>query len=306
MTAMHCGPEQARATVPIGRATPNSRVYLLDPAGHPVPVGVTGELYIGGDSVCRGYLDRPGLTADRFVPDPFGTEPGARLYRTGDLGRWLPDGMMEFLGRNDFQVKVRGFRVELGEIEARLREHPRVRETVVMARADAAGENRLIAWYTADEAVDVAALRAHLGERLPDYMVPAAFVRMESFPLTPSAKLDRKALPDPEGDAYAAREYEAPVDGTEEALAEIWAAVLRVERVGRRDDFFALGGHSLSAVRVISRVRQELGVEVALRELFARPVLKDFAQEILDLQLAQFDPEALAGLLELAREPALG
>jgi amino acid adenylation domain-containing protein len=306
MMAPDLEPAQARRVVPIGRPTANSRMYLLDPAGNPVPVGVSGEMHVGGDSVGRGYLDRPALTAERFVPDPFAARPGARMYRTGDLGRWLPEGMVEFQGRNDFQVKVRGFRIELGEVEARLREHPMVRETVVMARADAGGDNRLIAWYIGDETVDVAELRAHLAERLPDYMVPAAYVRMEAWPLTPSVKLDRKALPDPEGDAYAAREYEAPVDETEEAVAGIWAEVLRVERVGRGDDFFALGGHSLSAVRVVSRVRQELGVDVALRELFNRPVLKDFAQEILDAQLAQFDPEALAELLELAREPAMG
>ncbi|HEX6373940.1 MAG TPA: amino acid adenylation domain-containing protein [Longimicrobium sp.] len=303
VTALHCGPAQALATVPIGRPTPNSRVYLLDPAGNPVPVGVMGELYIGGDSVCRGYLDRPALTADRFLPDPFGTEPGERLYRTGDLGRWLADGMMEFLGRNDFQVKVRGFRVELGEIEARLREHAGVHGAVVTAHEHAPGDQRLVAYYLGSGDVEAESLRAHLRERLPDYMVPSAFVRLEQWPLTPSGKLDRAALPAPDGDAYAAREYEAPVDETEEALAEIWAAVLRLERVGRRDDFFELGGHSLSAVRVVSRVRQELGVHVTLPELFARPVLKDFAQEILDAQLAQFDPEALAELLEMAREP---
>ncbi|HEU4880739.1 MAG TPA: amino acid adenylation domain-containing protein, partial [Longimicrobium sp.] len=305
MMAAHLGPVQARRVVPIGRPTANARMYLLNPAGHPVPVGVTGEMYVGGHGVARGYLGRAAQTAERFVPDPFG-EPGARMYRSGDLGRWLDDGQVEFLGRNDFQVKIRGFRIEPGEVEVRLREHPRVGEAVVMARADANGENRLIAWYTGDEAVDPAELRAHLAGRLPDYMVPAAFVRMESFPLTPSVKLDRAALPDPEGDAYATREYEAPVDETEEALAGIWADVLRLERVGRGDDFFALGGHSLSAVRVVSRVRQELGVDVALRELFARPVLMDFAGEILDAQLAQFDPEALAELLELAREPAFG
>jgi amino acid adenylation domain-containing protein len=334
MMAPDLGPAQARTVVPIGRPTPNARMYLLNPAGHPVPVGVPGEMYVGGHGVARGYLGRAAQTAERFVPDPFSAEPGARMYRTGDLGRWREESaevrkcvsaelspaidsrtdalthsrtaFLEFLGRNDFQVKIRGFRIELGEVEARLREHPRVDGAVVMARADAAGENRLIAWYTGVETVDPAELRAHLAERLPDYMVPAAFVRMDSFPLTPSVKLDRAALPDPEGDAYAVREYEAPVDETEEALAEIWAEVLRVERVGRRDDFFALGGHSLSAVRVVSRVRQELGVDVALRELFAQPVLKDFAEAILDAQLAQFDPEALAGLMDLAREPALG
>jgi amino acid adenylation domain-containing protein len=305
MTAMHCGPEQARATVPIGRPTANSRVYLLDAAGGPVPVGVTGELFIGGDSVCRGYLERPALTAERFVPDPFGTEPGARLYRTGDLGRWLPDGMMEFLGRNDFQVKVRGFRVEPGEIEARLREHPGVRETVVIVREDVPGDRRLVAYCVAAADVDAEALRAHLAGRLPDYMIPAAFVRLDALPMTPSVKLDRGALPSPEGGAYASREYEPPVNETEEALAEIWAEVLRIERVGRRDNFFDLGGHSLLAVQVVSRVRQALGVNLPLGELFTRPVLQDLAQEVVDAQLAQFDPDELAELASLLGESAL-
>ncbi|MBB4636053.1 non-ribosomal peptide synthetase [Longimicrobium terrae] len=302
MTAMHCGPEQARATVPIGRPTANSRVYLLDAAGGPVPVGVTGELFIGGDSVCRGYLDRPGLTAERFVPDPFGAEPGERLYRTGDLGRWLPDGMMEFLGRNDFQVKVRGFRVEPGEIEARLREHPGVRETVVIVREDVPGDRRLVAYWVGDDALEVDALRAHLAGRLPDYMIPAAFVRLDALPMTPSVKLDRAALPSPEGGAYASREYEPPVNETEEALAEIWAEVLRIDRVGRRDNFFDLGGHSLLAVQVVSRVRQALGVNLPLGELFTRPVLQDLAQEVMDAQLAQFDPAELAELAALLGE----
>ncbi|MBB4636977.1 amino acid adenylation domain-containing protein [Longimicrobium terrae] len=302
--APNLGPQHVRGVVPIGRPTANSRVYLLDPSGNPVPVGLAGEMYIGGDSVGRGYLERPALTAERFVPDPFAAEPGARLYRTGDLAQWLADGTIEFLGRNDFQVKIRGFRIELGEVEARLREHPGVDEAAVLARADAAGENRLVAWYTGDEPLDPAVLRAHLAERLPDYMVPAAFVRMERFPLTPSVKLDYAALPDPEVGAYASREYEAPVDEIEEALAEIWAEVLRVDRVGRQDDFFELGGHSLLAVRVISRVRPELGVNIAVRDLFAWPVLKDFAQEIMDAQLAQFDPEELAALVALARDPA--
>ncbi|HST58143.1 MAG TPA: amino acid adenylation domain-containing protein, partial [Longimicrobium sp.] len=280
MMAPDLGPAQARRVVPIGRPTANSRMYLLDPAGNPVPVGVVGEMYVGGDSVGRGYLDRPALTAERFVPDPFAAEPGARLYRTGDLGRWLANGMIEFLGRNDFQVKIRGFRIELGEVEARLREHARVGEAAVMARPDATGENRLIAWYTSDEAVDPAGLRAHLAERLPDYMVPAAFVRMESFPLTPSVKLDRKALPDPQSDAFVTSVYEPPVGETEVALAEIWADVLGVERVGRRDHFFELGGHSLRAVQVVSRVRQVLEAEVPLGEIFLKPVLADFARAL--------------------------
>ncbi|HEX9939135.1 MAG TPA: amino acid adenylation domain-containing protein, partial [Longimicrobium sp.] len=267
----------ASAKVHIGRPIANTRVYLLDRVGQPVPVGVAGELYVGGEGVARGYQHRPGLTAERFVPDPFSAGPGARMYRTGDLARWLADGTIEFLGRTDFQVKIRGFRIELGEIEARFAEHASVRDAVVLVREDTAGDRRLVAYYVG-EALDVDTLRAHLAERLPSYMVPAALVWMERLPLTPNGKVDRKALPAPEGDAYAAREYEPPAGETEQALAGIWAEVLRVDRVGRRDSFFELGGHSLLAVQVISRVRQALEVEVALGDLFARPVLADFAR----------------------------
>ncbi|HEV2736834.1 MAG TPA: amino acid adenylation domain-containing protein, partial [Longimicrobiaceae bacterium] len=262
----------------IGRPVANTRVYLLDARGGPVPVGVAGELYVGGGQVARGYLDRPGLTAGRFVPDPFAREPGARLYRTGDVGRWLPEGSIEFLGRTDFQVKIRGFRIELGEIEARLAEHAAVRDAVVLAREDAPGDRRLVAYCLADEGLDVESLRAHLAGRLPSYMVPAAIVRLDAFPVTAGGKVDRRALPAPEGDAGAARGFEAPESETEQALADIWAEVLRAERVGRRDSFFDLGGHSLLAVQVISRVRQRLAVQVALRDLFTRPVLADFAR----------------------------
>ncbi len=265
-------PEGAR-TVPLGGPISNTRVYLLDAAGEPVPVGVAGELYIGGPGVALGYLNRPALTEERFVADPFS---GGRLYRTGDLGRWLPDGTIEFLGRNDFQVKIRGFRIELGEIETRLCAHAEVREALVLAREDAPGDKRLVAYYTGD--VDAETLRACLAEQLPEYMVPAAYVRMEVMPLTPNGKIDRKALPAPEGDAFATREYEAPSGAAERALAEIWEEVLGVERVGRWDHFFELGGHSLRAVQVISRVRQALGAEAALGDLFARPVLADFAR----------------------------
>jgi len=279
---------------PIGRAVANVRLYVVDALLQPVPVGVAGEMCVGGIQVTRGYLNRPGLTADRFVPDPYGGEPGARLYRTGDRVRWLPDGNIEFLGRTDFQVKVRGFRIELGEIEARLAEHPGVREAVVLAREDGpggAGEKRLVAYYVgADGAVEVESLRGHLGERLPEYMVPAAYVRLEQLPLTPAGKLDRGALPAPDGDAYAAREYEEPVGETEQALAEIWAEVLHAERVGRRDDFFELGGHSLLAVQVISRVRQVLEAEVALGELFTHPVLADFARALETAARAELPP----------------
>ena len=313
------GGETAAAAVPIGRPLANTRVYVLDAAGRPAPAGAAGELYVGGAGVARGYGNRPGLTAERFVPDPFGGVPGARLYRTGDLARWRSDGELEFLGRTDFQVKVRGFRVELGEIEARLREHPAVRDAAVIVREDAPGDRRLVAYVVGVEAieaieggesvggvggVDAAALRAHLAGRLPEYMVPAAYVRLAALPLTSSGKLDRGALPAPEGGAYASREYEPPVNETEEALAAIWAEVLGVERVGRRDDFFDLGGHSLLAVRVVSRVRQALGVELPPGELFNRPVLQDLAREVVDAQLAQFDPDELAKLAALLAEPA--
>jgi amino acid adenylation domain-containing protein len=291
----------AGASVPIGRPVANTRVYVLDAAGEPVPVGVAGELYIGGAGVVRGYLGRPEQTAERFVADPFSGEPGARLYRTGDLARWRADGTMEFIGRTDFQVKVRGFRIELGEIEARLAEHADVREAAVMAREDVPGDVRLVAYVVGD--ADAASLREHLSTALPEYMVPAAYVRLDTFPLTPNGKLDRKALPAPEGDAYATREYEAPVGKIEVALAEIWAELLAVEQVSRWDHFFELGGHSLLALRVVSRVRQEMDIELELAAVFDKPVLADLAERLLELRLARFDPETLARLAQLVREP---
>ncbi|HEU4558562.1 MAG TPA: amino acid adenylation domain-containing protein, partial [Longimicrobium sp.] len=284
--------EDAR-TVSIGRPIARMRMYVLDRQLEPVPVGAAGEIWVGGVGVARGYLDRPELTAERFVADPFGGEPGARLYRTGDLGRWRPDGRLKFAGRTDEQVKIRGFRIELGEIEARLAEHPGVNEAVVIAREDVPGDQRLVAYWTPAPAgvpAESEALRSSLSAALPEYMVPAAFVGLEALPLTPNGKLDRKALPAPEGDAFARRGYEAPVGETEQALAEIWAEVLRVERVGRRDSFFEVGGHSLLAVQVISRVRQALRVEVALGELFARPVLADFARALETAARAELPP----------------
>ncbi|HEX8246534.1 MAG TPA: condensation domain-containing protein, partial [Longimicrobium sp.] len=278
------------AAVPIGRPIANTRVYVLDRTGEPAPVGAAGELYVGGAQVTRGYLGRPALTAERFVPDPFGGQPGARLYRTGDLARWRPDGTIEYLGRMDHQVKVRGFRIELGEIEARLREHAAVRECAVLAREDAPGQTRLVAYVVADESAAADVLRAHLGQALPEHMVPAAYVRLDALPLTPNGKLDRRALPAPEDDAYAARAHEAPVGHTEQALAEIWAEVLGLERVGRHDNFFALGGHSLLGVQVISRVRQVLGVEAKLGQIFTRPVLADFARELETAARAELPP----------------
>jgi amino acid adenylation domain-containing protein len=272
---------------PIGRPLANTRIYILDAHGEPVPVGVTGELYIAGAGVARGYLNRPELTAARFLKDPFADDPSARMYRTGDLGRWLAEGNIEFLGRNDFQVKIRGFRIELGEIEARLSEHAEVREAAVLAREDTPGDKRLVAYYTAREQNSVGAetLRAHLAAKLPEYMVPAAYVRLESLPLTPNGKLDRKALPAPEGDAYVMREYEAPQGAIEELLAGIWADLLHRERVGRHDNFFELGGHSLIAVTLVERLARA-GVKADVRALFATPTLAALA--------ASFDAHAPA------------
>ena len=257
-------------------------MYILDASRRLVPVGVVGELYIGGSGVARGYLNQPELTAERFVSDPFVSEAGARMYRTGDLGRWLGDGTIEFLGRNDDQVKIRGFRIELGEVEARLSEQPGVRSAVVVAREEADGDKRLVAYVVGEEGetgerIAAPTLRAALLGVLPDYMVPAAFVTLETLPLTPNGKIDRRGLPAPEEGDYAASVYEAPQGAAEEALAEIWCELLRVERVGRHDHFFALGGHSLLAVRVVTAVRERLGVELAVGDVFTQPVLKDLA-----------------------------
>jgi len=271
----------------IGRPIANTRVYILDAHGEPVPLGVAGELYIGGAGVARGYLNRPELTAERFLKDPFAADAAARMYRTGDLARWLGDSNIEFLGRNDFQVKIRGFRIELGEIEARLAEHPAVHEAVVIAREDTPGDQRLVAYYTASgtgdselDPLSVESLRAHLSEKLPEYMVPAAYVRLEFLPRTPNGKLDRKALPAPDGDAYAVRGYEAPRGEIETQLAQIWADLLKLGKIGRYDNFFELGGHSLLAVRVVTRLQQALRLEVAMRDLFAHPVLADLARSL--------------------------
>jgi len=234
-----CRRDDAHATVPIGRPIANTRVYVLDAHRQPVPVGVAGELYIGGDGLARGYWNRPELTAERFVPDPFSAHPGARLYRTGDRVRYLPDGNLEFLGRLDTQVKLRGFRIELGEIEAVLARQPQVREAVVLLREDTPGDPRLVAYVVPQgEPLVAADLRAALKQQLPDYMVPAAFVPLPALPLTPNGKIDRKALPAPDAAAYANRAYEAPVGEVETTLAQIWADVLTLERVGRHDNIW--------------------------------------------------------------------
>jgi amino acid adenylation domain-containing protein len=268
--------------IPIGRPISNTRIYILDGNGEPVPIGVAGEIYIGGAGVARGYLNRPELTAARFLADPFAGEPDARMYKSGDLGRYLPDGNIEFLGRRDFQVKIRGFRIELGEIEARLSSYAGVREAVVLAREEGPGEKRLVGYYTSvsGESIAVEALRAHLCSALPEYMVPAAYVRLDALPLTPNGKLDRKALPAPDGAAYAARGYEAPAGEVETRLARIWAELLKLDRVGRHDNFFELGGHSLVALRMIARVRSTFDVQIGVAAIFVAPTIKEFAVRV--------------------------
>ncbi|WP_246791972.1 non-ribosomal peptide synthetase [Burkholderia perseverans] len=283
----------------IGRPVSNTQVYLLDAHGEPVPPGVAGEIHIGGDGVARGYLNRAELTAERFVTDPFSDDPRARLYRTGDLGRWRADGNLEYLGRNDHQVKIRGFRIEPGEIEARLAALPGVKAAAVLAREDAPGEKRLVA-YCAGEVRDAEALRAALRETLPDHMVPGAFVFLDALPLTPNGKLDRHALPVPDTDASAGHAYEAPANDTEQALARIWQALIGVERVGRHDHFFELGGHSLLAIRLISQVREQLGVELPLAELFTHPSLSALAGV-----LARASRSSLPPVAPLSREPGV-
>ncbi|NBC46059.1 amino acid adenylation domain-containing protein, partial [Corallococcus exiguus] len=264
----------------IGKPLANVRVYVLDPHGQPVPVGVRGELHIGGVGVARGYAGRPGLTAERFVPDAFSGEEGARLYRTGDVVRWRADGQLDFVGRIDAQVKVRGFRIELGEVENALRATPAVKDAVVLAREDAPGDKRLVA-YVVGESLDVTALRAHLKQHLPEYMVPAAFVPLDVLPLTSNGKVDRKALPAPDVSALrASHAYEAPATPLEEKLAALWSEVLRVPTVGRTDNFFELGGHSLLATQLVARVRAAFDVELPLRALFEAPTIATLAEKL--------------------------
>jgi len=266
----------------IGRPVANTRIYLLDSQRQPVPLGVAGELYIGGVQVARGYFNRPQLNVERFLDDPFSRVPGARMYRTGDMARYLADGNIEYLGRNDDQVKIRGFRIELGEIEAKLTDHPAVREAVVLAREDEPGEVHLVAYVTAqstDDVPEAEALRAHLKTQLPDYMVPAAYVLLASLPLTTNHKIDRKALPAPDRQALILRAYEAPQGEIETLVAQIWEQLLNVERVGRFDHFFELGGHSLLAVKLIERMRQQ-GLSADVRVLFNQPTVEALAAAV--------------------------
>jgi amino acid adenylation domain-containing protein len=279
--------DEGNVTVPIGRPIANTKAYLLDAHQQPVPTGVVGELYLAGAGVARGYLNHPELTTERFLADPFTAESGGRMYRTGDLARYRPDGAIEFLGRGDDQVKVRGFRIELGEIESALVEHPGVRQAAVLVRQEENGQKRLVAYLVVrrDEVPGETTLREYLKERLPDYMMPAAFVVLDKLPLNANGKIDRQSLPAPE-EVSSARAYVPPSSATEKVVAGIWEEVLQVKQVGVQDDFFKLGGHSLLATQVVSRVREHFKVEVSLRTLFEKPTVSALAEAV---QTAQED-----------------
>jgi amino acid adenylation domain-containing protein len=264
----------------IGRPVANFSLYVLDRYGNPAPVGVHGELHVGGPGLARGYLGRPELTAEKFIPDPFGREAGARLYRTGDLVRYLPDGRIEFLGRLDQQVKVRGFRIELGEIEAALGGFPHVRQAMAVAREGRSGDKRLVAYIVAERGQNptVEDLRAHLRERLPDYMIPSAFVLLDEWPMTPNGKIDRRSLPDPEGPRPTLQTaYVEPQTHMERKLSDLWREVLGVDEVGLDDDFFSLGGHSLLLLRMQKGLREVAREELSLIELFRYPTVRSLA-----------------------------
>ena len=315
-------PDTWPAQPSIGRPIFNTQIYVLDAHLQPVPLGVIGELYIGGDSLARGYLDRPALTAEKFVPDPFHTRAGSRLYRTGDLARYLPNGNIEFLGRMDHQVKIRGFRVELGEIESVLGQHSSVLEAVVLARAEAGGEQRLVAYLVCEPGYESShsEWRRYLAERLPEYMIPAHFITMEKLPLTANGKLDRRALPAPEQSRPKLEAaYEPPRNATEEVVVGVWAEVLKVERIGVNDNFFDLGGHSLSATGVIFRLREALRIDLPLRALFESPTPRGLAdalarasgdREVLEeiartnLELEQLSDDEVKALIEESKSVA--
>jgi amino acid adenylation domain-containing protein len=292
--------ERDAATEPaIGRPVAGSRAYVLDGDGHPAPLGVAGELHLAGAGLARGYFGRPELTAEKFVPDPWSGIPGTRLYRTGDIVRLRPSGEIEFLGRGDQQVKIRGFRIELGEIEAVLRAHPAVREAVVLAREDRPGPRRLVAYVVpfADGHLDTGELRAFLAEGLPGFMLPELFVQLAALPLTPNGKLDRAALPAPAAPSFEPDRFVPPRTDLEELLAALWTRVLGAERVGASDDFLALGGNSLLAIRIAGFLRQFLKVSISPGTLFRARTVADLASLVTTLEERSGQTEKIASLL---------
>ncbi|MBO4208620.1 amino acid adenylation domain-containing protein [Micromonospora echinofusca] len=301
VTSTHCVPGEP---VTIGRPVANTRTYIVDADLRAVAVGETGELMLAGVQLARGYLGRPGLTATSFVPDPFAERPGQRMYRTGDLARYRPDGSIEYLGRLDHQVKIRGFRIELGEIESVLVEHPAVRHAVVDLRHGAVGGPQLVGYLlpAGPEAVDHRAVRAHLAERVPDYMVPQSWVTLDELPLTSSGKVDRKRLPEPPaaGSTADGPSFVAPRTPTEQAVAEVWAEVLGVDRCGVADDFFDLGGHSLLATQVIALLHERFPVDLPVSAVFEAPTVAELAAV-----LQQAVEERVAGMSESELETML-
>ncbi|HET9526113.1 MAG TPA: phosphopantetheine-binding protein, partial [Pyrinomonadaceae bacterium] len=274
----------------IGSPIANTSFYVLDRFMNPVPIGIYGELYIGGVGLAYGYLKRPELTAEKFVPDPFGNEPGGRLYRTGDLMRYCESGNLEFGGRLDHQVKVRGFRIELGEVEAALSRHESVRAAVVVAREDRENEQRLVAYLVGKQLPTASEWRTFLIQRLPEYMIPSLFVNLEALPLLPNGKVNRRALPIPDSSRPELRRaFAAPENPTQARLVELWTNVLAVNQVGIHDDFFELGGDSILATRLVSRVRRTFGIELPLRELFWKPTVFELAAVIEELLIAQLE-----------------
>ena len=300
------------AVFPLGRPIPGTGVLLLDDRGEPVPPGAPGEIHITGFGLARGYLGRPGLTASVFLPHPASPVPGERTYATGDLARFLPDGRLEFLGRADHQVKIRGFRIEPGEVEAALQGLPGIAEAVVLARQDG-GETMLVGYVVVETGADAdpadieTGVQERLRKVLPPYMVPAAVVPLAELPRTPHGKLDRKALPEP-GPRRSTAAYVAPANAMEETLARLWSEVLGVERVGVHDDFFALGGHSLKAIQLVSRIRRELAVELPLRRFFEATTVAALAAELWRAQTEGDDAAELERMLaeigELSDEEA--
>jgi amino acid adenylation domain-containing protein len=300
--------KDASATISIGSPVANAQLYILDKYGEPVPIGVPGELHIGGAGVGRGYFNRQALTAETFIPDPFSGKAGERLYKTGDLARYVTGGEVEFIGRLDHQVKIRGFRIELGEIEAVLRQHAGVREAVVLAREDTPGNKRLVAYVLLREQQEDAELttqlRNYLKARLPEHMLPSAFVVLDEFPLTPSGKLDRRALPEPLETRPALGEtYLTPRTPVEETLTSIWEGILQISGIGVNDNFFELGGHSLLGTQVISRIRKAFGIELPLRTIFEKPSISEMAESI--EAALKSEHESLAPPLPVARDRAL-
>jgi acyl-CoA synthetase (AMP-forming)/AMP-acid ligase II/acyl carrier protein len=301
-TYVELAPRRDELSPPIGRPVDGTQVYVLDAGLRLVPEGVVGEAYLGGASLARGYRNRPEGTGERFLPDPFSVEPGARMYRSGDLVRWSAEGLLEYLGRADFQVKVRGFRIEVGEIEAALEAQPEVAQAVVVLRGP--GEDKRLVGYVVSKdeaALDNARLLEPLKARLPEYMVPSAIVLLDELPLTPNGKVDRKALPEPDF-ASSAGEYVGPRTATEEVLAGIWAEVLKAPRVGIHDDFFALGGHSLLAARVVTEIRELLEIPLPLAALFDARTVAGLAERLRQLDPSRRVEEVAALVLEIGAE----